>query len=62
MPPLATFGQTWKDEPLGLARVDLRSYRFQTLLGAAGLDVAGIFTTQLTLLATTRTAEAVHAG
>jgi len=47
---------------LGLARVDLRSYRFQPLLGAAGLDVAGIFTAQLTLLATTATAEVVHAG
>ena len=54
MPPLVTFD--------GLARVDLRSYRFQTLLGAAGLDVAGIFTTHLTLLATTATAEVVHAG
>jgi len=47
---------------LGLARVDLRSYRVHTLLRAAGLDVAGIFATQLTLLATTAAAEAVHAG
>ena len=47
---------------LGLASVDLRSHRFQSLLGAAGFDVAGIFATQLTLLAATTTAEAVHAG